>query len=388
MYFQPTIYKSPGPNQCLIVDIRTGSSTVRKVVNVDLDGPQAYPPIQLIPTTELNRGVRPRIEFLDCGGSSGTRSCTEILRDKRLTIDVLSRINAQEIDIELRFEDVDHDGGRTGEIDLNANSQDKLIVDGEDKILGIGGWWDNEQRAAIVDLSDKGVKFKIRSVGYDKSISFVRYNINIPAATGVASDERWTLTYALYHIKGNNTDCTNFNPSELITYQGTQQRKTQIVTVTTKAVSADKPKIDFKVDSRVQLKQDEDLELRADITDNKEVNEKIIYTLSRPDNSVFTDTSIGSQASPEAGIGDKKQCTVKVSQSSLNNLAGTYKIEVRAKDSDNNEESNSRAFEVACVSNGYDSYGICQRAGDRCERGTIDDTALNCAPNFQCCKFK
>ena len=388
LYFQPTIYKSPGPNQCLIVDIRTGSSTVRKVVNVDLDGPQAYPPIQLIPTTELNRGVRPRIEFLDCGGSSGTRSCTEILRDKRLTIDVLSRINAQEIDIELRFEDVDHDGGRTGEIDLNANSQDKLIVDGEDKILGIGGWWDNEQRAAIVDLSDKGVKFKIRSVGYDKSISFVRYNINIPAATGVASDERWTLTYALYHIKGNNTDCTNFNPSELITYQGTQQRKTQIVTVTTKAVSADKPKIDFKVDSRVQLKQDEDLELRADITDNKEVNEKIIYTLSRPDNSVFTDTSICSQASPEAGIGDKKQCTVKVSQSSLNNLAGTYKIEVRAKDSDNNEESNSRAFEVACVSNGYDSYGICQRAGDRCERGTIDDTALNCAPNFQCCKFK
>lgn len=400
LFFQPTIYKSPGPTQCLVVDVKMGTGSVRKVVNINLDGLHEYPTFRLVDNAQLNRGIFPKTEFIGCGSKDPRKICAAILTNKRLTIDLLSRTNSQNVNIELTFED--REGGITGEIDLNSVSEDILIVDEEQKVLGKGeegregkerieGWWDDEEKAVIVDLKNKGVKFKIRSVGYDNDISFVKYRVEIPAPVQAGADERWTITYALYHIKGENeTNCQNFNPSELIKYQGDDQKKTQPITVTSQAVAADKPKIDIKVDSRAQLKQNDKFEIRVDITDDKEVKNRIDYLLIRPDGRELG-SAICSQASPEPGIGDKKQCVIKLDQEDpkgLNKRAGLFKIEIEATDSDENKETNSRTFEVACVDKNYESYGLCRRGRDGCGNRILADKnklALFCVDDFICC---
>jgi len=287
--------------------------------------------------------------------------------------------------LDLRFEDL---GGFTGEIDLNAGSVDTLDVQGDRRELGKGGWWNDEEKAVIIDLEDIGVKFKIRSVGFEKGASYVIYELDIPAPKEAGNDERWRLTYSLYHAKGNDTftDCRNFNPSELIKYQGTDQTKRQTILVTSKAVAADRPKINIKVDSRAELKEDEDLDIRVDITDDIEPEDKIKYTLTRPDNSLLD----GDKKCDDAGR-HEKQCIIELSQIDLV-YAGNFKIEVTAKDKDSqpNEEKNSRTFEVACIGFDYESYGLCRRERDGCDKRKIidiNDLSLSCTDDSVCCGF-
>ena len=386
--FQPTIYKSPGPSQCLVVEVGRNGNIAKRIFDVDRDGTNEFPEIQLVDNAQLIRNTRPVTTFVTCGStrdSERIQSCTEILRNQRLTVDLLSRVNNQEVDVDLRFEDADN----SGEIELAPDSVDRMIIDNQNFVIGQDLWKD-ESNGVVVDVADKGIKFKIRNVRYDNGISHVVYNVNIPEPTAITSSSLLEITYSLYHIEEGKTDCRNFlNQAELITYLGAPQQKPIKIKVTTGTVSVDRPRVNINVVSLKQLGQNEDLEVRVEITDDKEVDDTIDYELTGPSGSGPRGPETCSASSSQTG--DRKTCTIRLDQNNDLRFAGTHDIEITTKDKDNppNEEKNSKTFQVPCIGENYESYGTCLRNEDRCGIKVIetDQLALSCVQDFKCCGF-
>ena len=405
---QPTIYKTPDDKvQCLVAEVKKHSGTENFFETIDNPGPQEYF-IRLVQNAELTRGREPDIDFQKCEFSEegeneypegpNRRDCNEVFRGKKLKVQVISRGNQQ--DFTLRFEDR---WGSKGKIDLNKDSQDLIYID---DLQGreLRKYWDDSRKAIVIDLEEKG-KFRIRSIGFDENIKSIEFTVNIPPAT--ITEERWTISYALYHIKDNETNCRYYNPAEKIKYQGRWQENSATIKVTSEATAANRPVITIDVKSPVELKESKDeIQIDVDITDDEKIK-RVKYELIGPNrDSNIGSVDIGqekdkstikcSEGSPdkEKGEADRQECFINIKQEALKNLAGKYEIEIIATDSDNNEAKAARTFQIGCVSAGYDKWGLCTGKVETCSKaikdddGTIKTLKLKCADDFKCCLQK
>ena len=378
---EPTIYKVPGPQQCLIAEVNTGTNNIKKALDINVDGPNEYR-LTLDSNAQLRGGTNPTTSFNTCTFKSPPASgptCANANQNLKLDIMSVSK-STQQTTIHLKFEDSDDTDSVVGEILLTDKSKDLIYIDNEAQSKEIRSLWIAGQ-GIIVDLTTSGRgKFRIANVGFESNIKSVEYDVNMPKPTA-GSDETWRVTYGLYHIKENETDCSKYyNPAELIVYLGERQERNRDVRVT-RGTLPSVPQIAIGVQNvingAVRLTNNK-FDIVVDVTDETGFKEnKIGYSLINISNEIVK-RGIKDCGEEFVEVGKKIRCTITLIRDDLKNLAGAYIIDVEATDTDDNIGRNSKAFDVACAAN-----SVCRES---CDGGTINNNPeLICINNWKCC---
>lgn len=405
----PTIFKTPSsPNKCLVMQLEKQGIGITnpKVETINVDGTYQYSPIELEANVQpvQNLGILPPAQFSGCDPVEKGRSCQELISRQRPTIGVLQRGNTQDIDLAITFIDEKPEDGR---IDISENSQDimQVIVLGspvDSKILGKGGWFDDNRKKPVIDLPQYDIKLQINSVPFASEVKSAAYTQIIPSiiisgsATSInnqntLSDNIWRLRLSLFEADENAFQCSRYNAGELVRYQGEKQEKTYTVRIAAQAQDADAPRVAVNIVPAEIKPSGETARLTVEVTDETKVG-NINFELAKPGafksnwNIANNEAKSSCVQSTLQGSGDRKVCSIDVDGSKLNvEKAGTYRVTVTVHDEDKISHSTTKetTIEVLCGPSSDNSYGVCMQGG-RC--GDVLKDVNTCQTGFECCR--
>ena len=405
----PTIFKADDDKvQCLVVELDNRREEKTWVERVDMPGPHEYF-VELASQARITRGLRIDDDFEGCEfskkgeekygeSSQNSKSCDSLYGNKRLSTELISR-GDKETEIKLKFVDMDVEDN-AGKIELTDDSEDTLSV-GDRLPMEIGNeYWHGEQGErgkVIVDLGDEG-KFSIKNVGFNKDMKSIEFLLKIPISSENQRDEPWTVKYGLYHLKEDKISCSDYNPAEFILSQGRRQTEDAKIRIVRKGEAVDKPVVRAKVistgDYVINLDEYDGIKIEAEVEDDDEIKE-IRYRLTTA-GSAIRDFDVLEKEKCEDKVFENqngKVCEYTFPKKDLGDsggtyIAGTYKIEVTAVDSDNNAGEDTDEFEVPCTKKESSEYGRCTSNRENCgSRGEIPEGELEfkCKPGYKCC---
>ena len=390
---EPIIRKLTGPPICLVFQVARGSSKGREqTITIDMEGEYNYP-IVIDKNMQVtgSGGISDRATDCEPGGSE---QCKEITRNSLVKLKAISTTNTKKEEITLEFIDEwSLSGNPNGKIDLSKNSQDVMIVDGRRKT--IGQWWSEEYRevGVVIELENKGIILKVDDIGYAKGIEWVKYNVEVNPVG--QSDQYWNIDLKLYQTRDNSTDCGRYK-EEIVEFAGRDQREN--IRIKVKGQETEDPyKPQISIDAKgdvIPIEENLPYIIEVTVTDDKGVDE-VKYEIKKPDDSSLKDNEnkgikrMNCDDSSTSNY-ERQICEIKLDAEDLN-MAGEYKIIIKAKDKDpekkqtTHSENREETFDVRCYS-GYE-YGACQKKGECGYDRVMPSPEIDCVDRYECCKI-
>jgi hypothetical protein len=396
----PTIFKTPGSsNKCLVAELdrnldRNSLESLPQVIVIDRDGSIQYPAATLInniqPSTNIRELREPKAVSCDSVGDA-----CDSMKNKKLSINKIERENKMDVDIILTFNDI----GGSKEIELTDSSNDIMVVNGIEKRIGAGGWWDDEFKGPVVDIS--GVKFKITDVPFDDKLKSITYELSVPPVDEDGRPQTWTLKLSLFEADEDTGGCSRYNAGELTEYENSKQQKTYRITIKSPAELAGYPKIklSFGKDDKGNTKnylnpiETDEVKLNIEITDDIGINKRIDYDITPPGNFRGDGGSIDCPLTSISGTEEKRKCSLEFNMEELgvdnSKTGGDYDIKVYALDTDPTPHlsEEKQSIEVRCGPSGT-SYGQCFKIDKCVEEQIISGGDIGCQQGYECCSTK